>query len=199
MVWPLDNPYEIVGTAFGLLSVWLCVRKSIWCWPTGLINVVLFFVMFYHARLYAELITYGVFFVLGIYGWWVWSHGGQDQSALPVTRTPLHVAWALLALGLIWTPLQGYLLQQHTDAALPYWDSGITVLSLLAQWMMARKYVENWLLWIAVDILGIFVYQARGLYITAALYTVFLIMATYGLVAWWRTLEARRTPNLASL
>jgi nicotinamide mononucleotide transporter len=76
----LSNPYEITGTAFGLLSVWLTIRKSIWCWPTGLVNVVLFFVMFYQVKLYAELITYSVFFVLGIYGWWEWSHGGENRT-----------------------------------------------------------------------------------------------------------------------
>ena len=62
---------------FGLLSVWLSIRKSLWCWPTGLVNVVCFFVMFYQVKLYAELITYAVFFVLGIYGWWQWSHRGE--------------------------------------------------------------------------------------------------------------------------
>jgi nicotinamide mononucleotide transporter len=195
----LSNPYEVVGTIFGLLSVWYCIKKNIWCWPTGLVNVVLFFVMFYQVKLYAELITYGVFFVLGIYGWWEWLYGGRDRTELPVTRTPSSVSVALVVLALIWTPLQGYCLQRFTDASLPYWDSSITVLSLLAQWMMARKYVENWVLWIAVDVLGIGVYQAKELYVTAGLYAVFLVLATSGLIAWWRALEAERKTDLASI
>ena len=137
----MSNPYEIIGTAFGLLSVWLTIRKSIWCWPTGLVNVVLFFVMFYQVKLYAELITYSVFFVLGIYGWWEWSHGGENRSKLPVSRTPHGVSLVLLIVALVWAPVQGYGFQHYTDAALPYWDSIITVLSLLAQWMLARKYL----------------------------------------------------------
>jgi nicotinamide mononucleotide transporter len=194
----VDNPYEIVGTAFGLLSVWLTIRKSLWCWPTGLVNVVCFFVMFHQVKLYAELITYAVFFVLGIYGWWKWSHGEDTRAQLPVSRTPRHVSAALIVLALVWTPLQGYVLHRYTDASLPYWDSTITVLSLLAQWMMARKDLENWLFWIAVDVLGIGVYQAKGLYATAALYAVFLILAVCGLIAWWRTLDAERNADLAS-
>jgi nicotinamide mononucleotide transporter len=193
----LSNPYEIVGTVFGLLSVWLCVRKSIWCWPTGLINVVLFLVMFYEVKLYPELITYGAFFVLGVYGWWEWSQP-DDRAELPVIRTPFRVSVVLIVMALVWAPLQGYAFHRYSDAALPYWDSSITVLSLLAQWMMARKYVENWLLWIAVDLLGVGVYQARGLYLTAALYAVFLVLATYGLIAWSRTLAAESRRDLAA-
>ena len=195
----MSNPYEIVGTVFGLLSVWLTVRKNIWCWPTGLINIVLFFVMFYQVKLYAELITYAVFFVLGIYGWWEWSYGGDNRTELPVTRTPLGLALVLIVVGFIWAPVQGYWLQHYTDASLPYWDSSITALSLIAQWMMARKYLENWVLWIAVDVLGIGVYQAKGLYVTAVLYLLFLILSASGLVAWWRTLKAEAKTELASI
>ena len=126
----MNNPYEIIGTIFGLLSVWLSIRKSLWCWPTGLVNVVCFFVMFYQVKLYAELITYAVFFVLGIYGWWQWSHRGEDRRELSITRTPPGVSLILIALALIWTPVQGYCFERYTDAALPYWDSSITVLSL---------------------------------------------------------------------
>jgi len=193
----LNNPYEIVGTVFGLLSVWYSVRKSIWTWPTGLINVVLFLVMFYQVKLYAELITYGAFFGLGVYGWWEWSRDA-DRAELPVMRTPARVSAVLVAIAVIWAPLQGYVLQRYTDASLPYWDSVITVLSLLAQWMMARKYLENWWLWIAVDVLGIGVYQAKGLYVTAGLYAVFLVLATYGLIAWARAVHVERTRDLAA-
>ena len=193
----LDNPYEIIGTAFGLLSVWLTIRRSVWCWPTGLVNVVCFFVMFYEVKLYAELITYSVFFALGVYGWWKWSTGSAHPE-LPVTRTPRRLVPILITVALIWAPLQGFWLHRYTDAALPYWDSSITVLSLLAQWMMARKYLENWILWIIVDVLGIGVYQSKGLYATAGLYAVFLILATSGLVAWWRAWTAEREPDRVS-
>jgi nicotinamide mononucleotide transporter len=190
----VDNPYEIIGTVFGLLSVWLSIRKSVWCWPTGLVNVICFFVMFYQVKLYAELITYAVFFVLGVYGWWKWS-SGSERTELAITRTPRRISVALIALALMWAPAQGFALVNYTDASLPYWDSSITVLSLIAQWMMARKYLENWMLWIAVDVLGIGVYQAKGLYVTSGLYVVFLIMATCGLVAWWRALERHKKPS----
>jgi nicotinamide mononucleotide transporter len=117
----------------------------------------------------------------------------------PVIKTPPGITVGLIVLALIWTPLQGYLLARYTDAALPYWDSTITVLSLLAQWMMARMYLENWVLWIAVDVLGIGVYQAKGLYVTAGLYAVFLVMAAWGLVAWRRGLSTARNADLVSI
>lgn len=187
------NLYEIIGTIFGLLSVWLTIKKNIWLWPTGIINIVLFFVMFYQVKLYAELITYFVFFVLSIYGWWEWLYGGKNKTELPMSKTPQRTGLWLIAIGIVWWPLQGYLLNTYTDAALPYWDSAITVLSLLAQWMLARKYLENWWLWIAVDVLGIGVYWFKDLHVTSGLYLVFLVLATSGLIAWIKDMKKEIT------
>lgn len=180
----MSNPYEIFGTIFGLLSVWLTIKKNIWLWPTGIINIVLFFVMFYEAKLYAELITYSVFFVLSVYGWWEWLHGGENRTELPMAKTPRRTVMWLVAIGVVWWPLQSYLFHTYTDAALPYWDSAITVLSLLAQWMLAKKYLENWWLWITVDVMAIGVYWVKDLHVTSGLYLVFLVLATMGLIQW---------------
>lgn len=186
----MSDPYEIIGTIFGLLSVWLTIKKSVWCWPTGLANVVLFFIMFYQVKLYAELITYGMFFVLGVYGWWEWVYGGEDHTELPVSRTPRRMGILIALVALVWIPAQGYVLSNYTDASVPYWDSAITVFSLVAQWMLARKYLENWVLWISVDILAIGVYWYKDLHVATGLYVVFLIMAVSGLIAWWRGFNA---------
>lgn len=136
--------------------------------------------------------------MLSVYGWWEWLYGGENRSERPVTRTPRRVSAVLCVIALVWAPLQGYCFHRYTDAALPYWDSAITVLSLLAQWMMARKYLENWVLWIAVDVLGIGVYWYKDLHVTAGLYLVFLMLATSGLVAWWRGFRAEEASRLAA-
>jgi nicotinamide mononucleotide transporter len=177
--------FEIVGTIFGLASVVLTVREHVACWPTGIVNISLFLVMFWHERLYGDVVNYAVMLVLCGYGWWEWLRG--DRGA------PIHVgfagrgerliAGAACALG---APAMGYGFARWTDAALPYWDSVIAVCSIVAQVLLARKRIENWILWILVDVLGIGVYLAKGLYLTSGLYLIFLGLAVAGLVGWLR-------------
>jgi nicotinamide mononucleotide transporter len=180
--------YEAVGAAFGIVAVWLTARQNAWCWPIGLVNVGLFVVVFYQARLYADMGLQVVYIGLCLYGWHRWLHGGPDQGALPVSRTP---AWALAVLavaGPAVAALLGLTLYRHTDAALPFWDSSTTSFSLVAQWMQARKWIENWMVWIVVDVVYVGIYLQKHLYATAALYAVFIGLAVLGLVEWRRAL-----------
>jgi len=178
------NPFEIVGTLFGLLCVWLTVRENIWCWPASLVNVLCFWVMFFEARLYAELITYAMFFVLSIHGWLEWLHGGPQRSARRIARSPRLELLAVAAGVAVAAPLLGWALATFTDAALPYWDSLITALSFGGQILLNRKRLECWGFWIAVDVIGVGVYVAKGLYLTSGLYLVFLFLACTGLARW---------------
>jgi nicotinamide mononucleotide transporter len=187
------SPIEWTAAAFYLLSVLLTARESIWCWPTGLIAVALYLVVFYEAKLYADVGLQGVFIVLQVYGWYEWLHGGSDRGELRVTPTPGRLLPALLGIGGAGTALLGYLLHRYTDAALPYWDSAIAAFSLVAQWMLAKKLLENWLFWIAVDVVAVGVYYAKGLVATTGLYTVLLVMATLGYLQWRRIEASQRT------
>lgn len=138
------SPIEVVAVAFGLACVWLTIRQSIWCWPAGLVQVTLFVYVFWEAKLYSDVVLHLVYIALQVYGWVHWKYGRVNRKPLPVIR--LHpvvaVAWAgVIASGtLAW----GYGMASFTDAALPYWDAGIAVASLVAQYLMTRKYVENW-------------------------------------------------------
>jgi nicotinamide mononucleotide transporter len=184
--WATVSAVEAWGVLFGLLCVWLTVRENIWCWPTGIVNIVLFFILFLEARLYAELVTYSVFFVLSVYGWWAWLRGGQDHSALVVTRTPRRLGLIVISVAGSYGLAQALVLVRFTDAALPFWDSAITAASLAAQWMMAKKYLESWLVWIGVDVVAIGVYASRDLWLTSGLYAVYLGLAVAGYLAWRR-------------
>jgi nicotinamide mononucleotide transporter len=188
--------FEYLGTFFGLVSVWLTVREHIGCWPTSIANVLLFFVSFAQARLYAEIVTYSMFLVLSIHGWYEWLHGGPQRGARVVTRTPRGELVIVLACVAAAGPALGWLLAHHTRAALPYWDSLITALSFGAQVLLNRKRLESWLLWIAVDLIGIPVYLSKGLYATGGLYVVYLGLASAGYWRWRRGLTAPRAPYL---
>jgi len=184
------NPYEIAGVLFGVASVWLTVRENIWCWPTGLVNVGLFILVFFEARLYADMGLQVVYVLLCLYGWYQWLHGGKDRGTLGVSRTPRRKAALLAASGAVFAVVLGVFLKRGTDAALPFWDASTTSFSLAAQWMLTKKYLENWLVWIAVDVVYIGMYLNKALYPTAGLYAVFLVLAVLGLRSWTKALAA---------
>lgn len=187
---------ELAGDVTGVACVWLVARQHILNWPMGLLNNALFFLLFWSAKLYADATLQGVFAVLALYGWWTWARGdARRAAALPVRRTR-RGEWAWLvpatlggALGL------GAWLARVTDSPVPYWDAAVTALSLAATYGQARKLLESWWVWIAVDLLSIPLYAVRGLYPTAVLYAVFLVLCVVGLRSWSRELAPADVPS----
>jgi nicotinamide mononucleotide transporter len=188
---------EIFASVFGLLCVWLTVRQNIWCWPTGLIQVLLFIVIFFEVKLYSDLILHVIYVGMQIYGWWFWLHGGRNHQEVEVTVQRLGVRLAWLATALVVTVFWGYGMATWTAAAVPYGDAFTTVASLCAQWMLARKQLESWFYWIAVDVVAIGIYLSKSLYVTTGLYTVFLVLATLGLISWRRSWMMKHETNRA--
>jgi len=186
------NRWEVLAVVFGIVSVYLSTREHIWSWPTALVNVGLYFVVFYEAKLYADMGLQVVYFGLSLYGWYEWLYGGANRTELHVSRTTRPLGVRLLIIGIVCAAVLGTLLARFTDAALPYVDSATTSTSLVAQWMMTRKILENWAVWMAVDVVyvGMFIY--KHLYLTAGLYTVFFVLAVMGYVQWKRSLAERR-------
>jgi nicotinamide mononucleotide transporter len=179
-----------VAVAFGVLAVWLTVRQNIWCWPTGLVNVGLYIFVFGQARLYADMGLQVVYVILCLYGWYEWLHGGEDRGVLRVSRSPRLQLMALGLGGVAFATGLGTWLARHTDAAIPAWDASTTSFSLVAQYLQTRKRIENWILWIAVDVVYVGMYVYKQLYPTAGLYAVFLVLAVLGLRQWRGTLAA---------
>lgn len=173
------------------MSVYLSARENIWSWPTAILNVSLYTFIFLKAGLYSDMGLQVVYLVLSIYGWYQWLRGGENRSTLRVSRASTRV-WVIggsLAV-LAWVALAQYT-STLPGVSLPYLDAGLTSVSLLAQWMMTRKLLENWILWIIADIVYVPMFIAKELYVTAGLYTVFLALATMGLVQWRRSLRER--------
>lgn len=191
------SPLEIAAALFGAWSVWLSVRQNILSWPTAIVNVALYAIVFYEAKLYADMGLQVIYAALSVYGWYEWLYGGEGRTELHVTRTSRRLALRLLVLAVASALLLGSLLHRTTDAALPYMDSALTTASLVAQWMMTRKLLENWIVWIGVDVfyVGMFVY--KGLCVTALLYAIFLGLATKGWIDWRRSMRAQHAPAAA--
>ena len=190
------NVLEWVAAGLGVINVALVVRRSVWNYPFGLTMVSLYFFVFFETRLYSDALLQIFFFVVQLYGWSNWLRARSAAGEVPVTvLTPrARFAWALgtAAASLLW----GLGMARFTDAAAPMIDAAIAGMSISAQILMARRRVENWVLWILVDAIAIPLFASRGLYATSALYALFLLLATAGLVAWMRALE--RQPAAAT-
>lgn len=183
------SPLELVAAVVGAVSVWLSVRQHIWSWPTAIVNVVLYSVVFFQARLYADMGLQVIYAILSVYGWYEWLHGGENRTQLHVTRTGPRLGIALAGIALVGAVALGTLLRHATDAALPFMDSFLSSTSLVAQWMMTKKKLEHWLVWIFVDVLYVGMFIFKGLFLTAGLYAVFLALAVKGFIDWRRSMR----------
>lgn len=182
---------EVVAVLFGIVSVFLSVREHIWSWPTALVNVALFFLLFYESGLYSDMGLQVVYFALSLYGWYQWLYGGEGQTTLTVSRTTRRTWWALAAIAVVvWASL-GRATSRLPGASLPYVDAATTTTSLLAQWMMTRKLLENWAVWMIVDVAYIAMFLFKGLYLTAFNYGVYFVLAYMGYVRWQRAMATR--------
>lgn len=187
------SPLEGVAAAFGVISVFLSTRQNILSWPTAIVNVSLYTLVFYQGRLYGQMGLQLVYLALSVYGWYQWLHGGEQHGALRVTRASPRLLIGLGVLNLAAFLALAAILRQ-TDAALPWLDALLTTTSLVAQWMMTRKILENWVLWIALDLVYVPMFISQRLYATAMLYAAFLVLAVMGVLEWRRSLtEPART------
>jgi len=186
------TPLEGTAVIFGLVSVWLSTQENIWSWPTAIINVGLYTLLFFREKLYADAGLQVIYLALSIYGWYEWKFGGENRTELHVSRLTPRLAVTLGAIGVVGSAALGTFLHRTTDAALPYLDATLSVFSLVAQWMMTRKILENWAIWIALDVVYVWMFVfLKHLNFTAFQYGVFLVLAVLGLRDWKRSFDAR--------
>lgn len=186
---------EPVAAFFGLLAVILVVRQNVWCWPTGLVQVSLYVFVFFQVKLYSDFILHLIYVAVQLYGWYHWLHGGADHGKLRVSRLEQSALLGWIVVAAAGTLGWGYLMSATTDAAIPYGDAFTTAASLVAMWLQARKRIETWYFWIAVDIVAIGIYYVKALYWTAGLYAVFLGLCVAGLIAWNKSLKQTGAPE----
>ena len=179
--------------------MYLSARENIWSWPTAIVNVSLSAFIFFRTGLYSDMGLQVVFLVLSIYGWYQWLHGGAQRTTLHVSRATPRTWLACGVIGVVAWLVIGRLTSMLPGVSLPYLDAGLTSGSLIAQWMMTRKILENWILWILLDVVYVPMYLYKDLVPTAGLYAVFLAIAIAGFVQWRRSLRADRaiTPAAA--
>lgn len=179
---------EKIAVACGLANIYLTVRQNIWCWPVGVVMVSLYVYIFFGAKLYSDALLNVFFLAMQFYGWYHWTRGGVEHStSLAAVARLSGNEWGWTAAGTAAGTLAlGTVMRHYTDAALPYPDAFTTTLSVIAQFLLTRKILENWTLWIVADVVYIGVYTIKALYWTAGLYVVFLALCIQGYREWSR-------------
>ena len=165
----------------------LAIRENIWCWFCAGISTAIYVWLFFDARLYMESGLNGFYFVMAIYGWFVWYSGRTDGHERPIVVWPLTTHAIAIVAVLAASLASGYLLSAQTDAAFPYIDSMTTWSAIWATFLVARKVLENWWYWLVIDLASVFIYWSRDLELTAGLFVLYVVMIPFGIVRWTRS------------
>ncbi|HYS53635.1 MAG TPA: nicotinamide riboside transporter PnuC [Thermoanaerobaculia bacterium] len=182
------SAFEVSAAVITLVSIWLTARENIWCWPTGVVSVVMYFWIFWQAKLYANAWLQAFYLILIAYGWYEWLHGGKHHDVLHVSRTPLRGWIITIALGVLASAVLGWAMQRFTNNSMPYSDAATTAFSIAAEAMTTKKWIENWIVWIFVDGVTTWILFVQHLYPSALLYASFLGLAVFGWIEWKKSL-----------
>jgi len=191
LLWITQNYIELLGLIFGLLYIVLSIKENIWCWPAGLITSALYIYVFFNTKFYADMGLQVYYLLVSVYGWYYWMFGSKSkkQDDLKISRTNARLAVLLSLAFVILFTLISYILVNFTDSEVPYWDSFTTAASFVATWMLARKIIEHWIIWVIVDTVSLGLYIYKGLYPTVILFAVYTILAILGYFEWKKQLR----------
>lgn len=176
---------EWFGVFTGILCVWLAAKNNIYSWPIAIVSVIIYIFIFFESKLYADMGLQFYFFFMNVYGWYFWSKNRNNpEESRPISLISKREIYLSIAGVIVFTLLLGFLLEKNTDAHLPFIDSFCTACSLVAQVFLARKVIQNWLIWIFVDIVYVGVYISKDLYATAFMYALYVYIALVGYLDW---------------
>lgn len=186
------SPIEIIAVVFSLACIWLAVKKHPLNWPVGLAGVAAYMILFWQVKLYADMLLQLVFIAQGIYGWYNWMKRKDREAEIQVSylnkRQRLFYAVLILVVAFAWS----YILARYTDASTPYVDAFVATLSLVANWLMAKKKTDNWALWILADAIYVGLFWYKELYLSSGIYVIFLILASKGLIDWNKKSDTKK-------
>jgi len=192
--WLLSNNIELLGAILGILYIGFSIRQNILTWPTGLLTSILYVIVFFQAKLYADMGLQVYYVFISVYGWYFWIKGKkpENKKKVPVKGTTAKLWFILTSISVLLYFIILYILLNFTDSDVPYMDSITTALSIVATWMLARKYIEHWLMWIFIDAFSAGLYVYKGLWPTVILFIVYTVMAALGYFEWKKDLYSEK-------
>lgn len=194
--WIVANYFELIAAGLGFIAISLQIKQNVWYWLVSIIMVTMYIYIYIDARLYADMSLQVYFLVISFYGWYMWLYGNkqnQHRSELKVSSVSGEMIPILSGITLFLFFFIAWVLISFTNSDLPYWDSFTTALSFVATWMLARKVLENWLVWIVVDAVSVGIYIYKGLYPTAVLFLFLTVLAFVGYRKWKRDMSLNLT------
>ncbi len=197
--WLSGNYIELLGAILGIVYIFFSIRQSILTWPVGLLTSVLYVWVFFVSKLYADMGLQVYYVVISIYGWYEWLRGNQSDhsESLKVSRLTMKLGLILSVVSLFLFLLIWFVLKNYTDSTVPMADGLATALSIVATWMLARKILEHWLVWIFVDAFSVGLFWYKDLLPTVILFVVYTIMAYIGYREWKRESPHQTSPSLS--
>ncbi|MCK5169348.1 MAG: nicotinamide mononucleotide transporter, partial [Bacteroidales bacterium] len=193
LLWITNNYIELLGLIFGLLYILLSIKQNIWCWPVGFITSALYVYVFFVTKFYADMGLQVYYLMVSVYGWYHWMFGAKSkkQDDLKISKTNIKLAIYLFLAASILFIIISYILVNYTDSEIPYWDAFTTAASFVATWMLARKIIEHWIIWIIVDSVSLGLYIYKELYPTVILFAVYTVLAILGYIEWKKELKKK--------
>jgi len=189
--WLLNHYTEVLGTLFSFVYLYFSIKQNIWLWPLGIISSAIYAWVFFDSHFYADMGLQFYYVVISIYGWYYWHFGQTEQTGkqLKVQFIEKKLWFYLLLVTILLFLLISQVLIRFTDSEIPYWDAFTTAASITATWMLAKKYIEHWLIWIVVDLISSGLYFYKELYFTILLYLVYTVMAVIGYMQWKKDIK----------
>lgn len=202
--WLEQHWVEIFGTITGLLYIYLSIKEKASLWIVGFLTSAAYVYVFYKSKFYADMSLQVYYLVISVYGFYYWLKGGktvekqsQNDNKVPIKTTSLQLWAVLFVIFLVLFVVMGYVLEHYTDSPVPWWDAFTTAASIIATWMLARKLIEQWLIWIVVDLVSMGLYIVKGLYPTSFLFFVYTILAIVGYFQWLKSLKSQQFTEFA--
>lgn len=186
--WAGTSNIEVLAVVFGLIYIVLATKENVWCWPAGFIGTGSSIFLLWSGDLYMEAALNAYYLLMAVFGWWQWQYGSKNRSRLEIRSFSKNEHLTVFGLIVFLTLISGYLLSRYTDAAFPYLDSFTTWSAIITTWMVTQKILDNWLYWIVINSLSIYIYIDRGFLLYAILFGLYVIIAIFGYSQWRKKL-----------
>jgi len=185
-----SNWVEIAGVILSLIYLYLSIKQKVSLWVFGFLSSALYIIVFYRTKFYADMSLQFYYLIISVYGWINWKTGKQDSGKeIPTTRTSKRLFIQLGIASILVYAVYYIVLARFTDSTIPKADSLVGMLSVIGTWMLARKLIENWLVWIVADGIATGLFFYKELYLTAFLFIIYTAMAVVGYLQWKKTIE----------